>query len=384
MTANENLSAATDNLSSWLEIDGAAFEANVRSMLAMLQGRTLLCAVIKSDAYGHGADLLLPFLVSSGVPYIGVGTNAEAGLARAHGFNGRLLRVRAAAPQEIRAGLAHGIEELVADPQSAWEMSRIAAGEGRKLRVHLDINSSGISRHSLDVSSPPGRASAVGIVSHPQLELAGIMTHFPQDDVDHVKHALSRFKAESSAILHEAGIPRRDVLLHAANSFATLNVPTAWLDMVRTGAALYGDSDPGHAMFQRCMTFKARIGSVNGYPAGSGVGYGLTHTLARDSRLATVTVGYGDGYRRSLGRRGKVLVRGQRVPVVDIISMNSMVVDVSSVREVRPGDEVVLFGGQDGGKITVGELEAANAAILADLYTVWANRARVLAADVTM
>jgi alanine racemase len=384
MTVKETLSAETDDLSSWLEIDGAAFSENVRSMLGMLQGRANLCAVIKSDAYGHGADLLLPFLVASGVPYIGVGANAEAGLARAHGFTGRLLRVRAAAPQEIKAGLRHGIEELVADPRSAWEMSRIADGEGQSLRVHLDINSSGISRHSLDVSSPDGLASAVEIISHPQLELAGIMTHFPQDDVDHVAHALDRFKAESSAVLHAAGIPRHDVLLHAANSYTTLNVPAAWLDMVRTGAALYGDSDPRHAMFRRCMTFKARIGSVNSYPAGSSVGYGLTHTLARDSRLATVTVGYGDGYRRSLGRRGHVLVRGQRVPVVDIISMNSMVVDVSAVKHVRPGDEVVLFGGQDGGTVSVGELEAANAAILADLYTVWANRSRVLAAGVSV
>lgn len=384
MTVKENHSSTTDNLSSWLEIDGAAFDANVRSALDMLQGRALLCAVIKSDAYGHGADLLLPSLVALGVPYIGVGTNSEAGLAREHGFSGRLLRVRAAAPQEIKAGLPHSIEELVADPQSAWEMSRIAADEGRRLRVHLDINSSGISRHSLDVSSPLGRACALEIVGLPHLELAGIMTHFPQDDVDHVKRALHRFKAESKAILQGAGISRSEILLHAANSYAALNVPSTWLDMVRMGAALYGDSDPGHTIFQRCMTFKARIGSVNCYPAGSSVGYGLTHTLAEDSRLATVTAGYGDGYRRSLGRQGKVLVRGHRVPVVDIISMNSFVVDVSSLRDVRPGDEVVLFGGQDGVKITVEELETANAAILADLYTVWGNRARVLAADVSV
>ncbi len=384
MTANRKLSVVTDNLASWLEIDGAAFDANVRSMIAMLQDRALLCAVIKSDAYGHGADLLLPFLVASGVPYIGVGTNTEAALARKHGFTGKLLRVRAAAPQEIRAGLPHHIEELVADPQSAWEMSRIAAGEGRKLRVHLDINSSGISRHSLEVSSPSGRACAAGIISHPELELAGIMTHFPHDNVGHVKEALSRFKADSNAILYQAGISRHNVLLHAANSYTSLNVPSAWLDMVRADAVLYGDSDPGHSMFQRCMKFKARIGSINSYPAGSSVGYGLTHTLATDSRLATVTAGYGDGYRRSLGRRGHVLVRGQRVPVVDIVSMNSMVVDVSSVRDISPGDEVVLFGGQDGGQITVGELETANEAILADLYTVWANGARVLASDVSV
>ncbi|MCD4852358.1 alanine racemase [Arthrobacter sp. AK01] len=373
-----------ENLSSWLEIDGNAFESNIRTMLGMLQGRAMLCAVIKSDAYGHGADLLIPSLVRLGVPYIGVGSNSEAQAARLHGYTGRLLRVRAAAPQEIAAAVVHDVEELVADPQSAWELSRIAAEAGRKIRIHLDINSSGISRHSLDVSSPLGRASAVGMVSHPQLELAGIMTHFPLDDLEHIEQGLVRFKADATSILRSANVPRRQVLLHAANSFATLNTPATWLDMVRTGAVLYGDSDPSHAGFRRCLAFKARIGSVNNYPAGSKVGYGHTHTLQAASKLATVTVGYGDGYRRALGRGGTVLVRGHRVPVVDAISMNSMVVDVSALDDVRPGDEVVLFGRQDGAEITAGELESANRGILADLYTVWAKDARILAADAVM
>ena len=369
--------------SSWLEVDGDAFDGNVRSMMQLLEGRALLCAVIKSDAYGHGADILLPFLVRQNVPYIGVGSNNEAELARSHGFDGKLLRVRAAAPQEVRAGMGFFIEELVSDPQSAFAMSRIAEETGRKLRVHLDINSSGISRHSLDVSSSHGKACAVGILSQPWLEPAGIMTHFPCDDVNNIDKGLRRFRAESQAILQAAEVPRSAVLLHAANSFSTLNVRASWLDMVRTGAVLYGDTEPGQPGFSRCLTFKARIGSVNTYPAGSKVGYGLTHTLATESRLATVTVGYGDGYRRALGRRSAdhrcdVLLRGQRVPIVDVISMNSMVVDVTSLPEVLPGDEVVLFGRQDRSEITPEELEAANAGILADLYTVWAKDARIL------
>ncbi|MCF3138670.1 alanine racemase [Paenarthrobacter sp. AR 02] len=373
-----------ENLASWLEINGNAFESNVRTVLGMLQDRAMLCAVVKSDAYGHGAGLLIPFLVRLGVPYIGVGSNSEAEAARANGYTGRLLRVRAAAPQEIAAAMAHDVEELVADPQSAWEMSRIAAETGRKIRIHLDINSSGMSRHSLDVSSPLGRASAVAVVGHPQLELAGIMTHFPLDDVEHIEQGLSRFKAESMAVLRLAKVPRSQVLLHTANSFATLNAPATWLDMVRTGAVLYGDSDPSHPGFRRCLAFKARIGSVNHYPAGSRVGYGHTHTLQSDSKLATVTAGYGDGYRRALGVGGSVVVRGQRVPVVDAISMNSMVIDVSAVLEARPGDEVVLFGSQNGAEISVGELESANRGILADLYTVWAKDSRVLVADTPM
>lgn len=374
----------TEDLSSWLEIDGAAFESNIREVGSLLQDSASVCAVIKSDAYGHGADLLMPALVDSGVPYIGVGTNREAGIARSHGYTGKLLRVRAAAPQEIAAALEYGIEELVADPQSAWEISRIAAAAGRRLRVHLDINSSGISRHSLDVSSALGRASAAAILSHPQLEPAGIMTHFPLDDVSHIEAGVARFIEDATSILRAANVPREQVLLHAANSFATLNVRSSWLDMVRTGALLYGDSDPRHPNYQRCLAFKARIGSVNSYPAGSKIGYGHTHTLSVASKLATVTAGYGDGYRRALARGGNVLLRGSRVPVVDAISMNSMVVDVSSLQDVRPGEEVVLFGRQGDAEITSLELESANRGILADLYTVWAKDSRILTSGANM
>ena len=136
-------------------------------LLTMIDGRALLCAVVKSHAYGHGAELLLPSLVRLGVPFIGVGSNEEAAIARRCGFEGRILRVRAAAPQEIRAGLSHDIEELVADPQSAWAIHDIAAEAGTLIRIHLDINSSGISRHSLDVSTALGQASAVEIVEPP-------------------------------------------------------------------------------------------------------------------------------------------------------------------------------------------------------------------------
>ena len=132
--------SSAQDAGSWLEIDAAAFESNVRNLLSMIDGRSLLCAVVKSQAYGHGADLLLPSLVRLGVPYVGVGSNEEAAIARRCGFEGRILRVRAAAPQEIKAGLRHDIEELVADPQSAWEMHTIAAEAGKVVRIHLDIN----------------------------------------------------------------------------------------------------------------------------------------------------------------------------------------------------------------------------------------------------
>lgn len=376
-----DVSTSIHNVGTWLEIDAGAFESNVRDVLSMIEGQALLCAVVKSDAYGHGAKLLMPSLVRLAVPYIGVGSNEEAAIARSCGHKGRIMRVRAAAPQEVQAGLAHDIEELVADPQSAWAMQDIAETSGRTIKIHLDINASGISRHSLDVSTASGQACAVEILSQPGLELAGIMTHFPRDDVQHIEQAILRFQDQSRTLLRLTGTRRQDVLLHCANSYATQHVPGSWLDMVRTGAVIYGDSDPSVGAFRRCLTFKARVASINNYAAGSNVGYGQAHTLSRDSLLASVTVGYGDGYRRALAVGGDVLIHGHRAAIVDLVSMNSMMVDVTDLAGVSPGDEVVLFGRQGNEEITSAELEEANFAILADLYTVWAGGRRFLTTE---
>ena len=176
----QHVRSPVQDAGSWLEIDGAGFEANVRNLLSKIDDRALLCAVVKSNAYGHGADLLLPSLVRLGVPFVGVGSSEEAAIARRCGFEGRILRVRAAAPQEVKAGLRHDIEELIADPQSAWEIHKIATDAGKVVRIHLDINSSGISRHRLDVSSTLGRACAVAIVSHLGLQLGRNNDSFSQ------------------------------------------------------------------------------------------------------------------------------------------------------------------------------------------------------------
>lgn len=363
--------AGIDDGGSWLEIDEAAFRSNVRELQEMIAGQSRLCAVMKSDAYGHGLGLLMPSLNSLGVSAIGIGSNFEAATARAHGFTGTLIRVRAAAPQEIKSGLHLDIEELVADQLSANQAQQIAADAGRVLRIHLDINSGGIGRHSLDVSAESGRREALDILALPALALAGIMTHFPVEDADDVRAGVGRFQSEAAWVLEASGLDREQVLFHCANSYAALKVPESWMDMVRAGATLFGDSTKHHRHFRKCFTFKARLGSVNSYPAGTSIGYERGYTLPRAARLATVTAGYGDGYRRALAAEASVLVRGRRARVVDRLSMNSMVVDVTSIPHATPGDEVVLFGVQGREEISQGSMERSNGNILADLYTVW-------------
>ena len=209
-------------------------------------------------------------------------------------------------------------------------MHNIAADAGKSIRIHLDINSSGMSRHSLDVSTPlgPGLRCRNRRAS-PWLQLAGIMTHFPTDDNRHIEQGLWRFHSQAMTLLQLTGIPREDVLLHCANSYAAMHMPGSWLDMVRAGAVLYGDSDPAQGQF-RTVPRASRPESppYNSYATGSKVGYGLTHTLTRDSRLAsrrpqaTATGTVGPWHARAA-----VLVHGRRAAIVDLVSMNSMVVD---------------------------------------------------------
>ena len=176
-----------------------------------------------------------------------------------------------------------------------------------------------------------------------------------------------------SWLIDNAGLDRSKLTLHAANSFATLEVPESHLDMVRPGGLLYGDTLPSYTEYRRVMAFKTRVAAVNAYPAGNTVGYDRTYTLKRDSLLANLPLGYSDGYRRVFTNKGYVLVNGQRAPVVGKMSMNTTMVDVTDIPGVKAGDEVVLFGKQGNAEITQAEMEDINGALLADLYTVWGN-----------
>lgn len=141
--------------------------------------------------------------------------------------------------------------------------------------------------------------------------------------------------------------------------------------MVRSGGALYGDTVPSFTEYQPMMIFKSRVVSINRYPAGSTVGYDRTFILKRAALLANLPVGYPNGYRRVFSNKADILIRGQRVPVVGKVSMNTLMVDVTDLPGVCIGDEAVLFGQQGDGRITQAELEGHNGAILSDLATVW-------------
>lgn len=355
----------------WIEIDPEVFESNLRLVQAAVAGGARTCAIMKADAYGIGIDMVMPSVIKARVPYVGIASTEEARMVRACGYKGRVMRVRAATLDEVDDALRYKVEELVGNLVAAQAIGDLARKRGRTLRVHLALNSAGMSRNGIEMDTGRGRQDAEALVKIKDLQVVGMMTHFPTEDRVDVLKGLDAFKEQTAWLFAHTALRREDVILHAANSFAVQHIPESHLDMVRPGGALYGYGGTPKPPFAHVASFKSRVASVQAYPAGDTVSYDRTYVLKRDSLLANIPVGYSDGYRRAYSNKGAMLVRGQRAPVVGNVTMNTTMVDVTDIPGVQAGDEVVLFGRQGGNEITQAEIEELVGVILADQYTVW-------------
>lgn len=359
------------NAHAWLEISQPAFEHNLAEMKKLVGPHTQICAVMKADAYGHGIAMLIPAISRAAIPYVGVTSNEEAAKARAAGYKGKLMRLRTATPAEIESALPYDVEELLGSLALAKDVSALAHRHHTILRYHLALNSAGMSRNGIELKTDAGKADALALLRLPNLRIVGIMTHFPVEEVPDVRAGLAAFNNESAWVIREGHLDRSKLVLHTANSYATLEVPEARLDLVRPGGALYGDTVPSRTEYERVLSFKSRVASVNAYPKGNTVCYDRTFTLTRDSRLANIPVGYSDGYRRVFSNKAHVLIHGHRCPIVGRVTMNTVMADVTDLADVQKDDEVVLFGKQGAAEITQTELEDISGTILVELYAVW-------------
>ena len=231
--SNNGLTAAVAKRgNAWLEISESGFDANFATLRTAIGSNVKICAVIKGDAYGHGAALLIKSIIKNKAECIGFTSTEEARIARTLGFRGRLMRLRLATPEEIEAGLRYDIEELVGNLDYAQDMARIAHAHRKIVKYHLALNSAGMSRNDLEVGSPDGMEEALKILQLSDLHPVGIMTHYPVDDEEDVRHGLAVFNAQSSAIIARGGLDASKLILHTANSFATIKVFTLKRSMI--------------------------------------------------------------------------------------------------------------------------------------------------------
>ena len=335
----------------WAEISMPNLEHNYRALRGMLPRGCRFLGVVKANAYGHGAVPVAKKLEELGAEYLAVACLDEAVELRQAGITAPILLL-GPTPAEFAGELVHyDLTQSVQDLPAAHALSEAVVKADKPLKIHIKADT-GMSRLGFLCDEEYVDTSVEEIVkacSLPGLEAEGIFTHFANADGDesYTMRQLTRF-LDVVDKLRTLGVEFK--IRHCAASAAVLNYPCTHLDMVRPGIALYGHyPDPscqgldGPGLLP-VMTLKTRIVAVRELPAGTCISYGCTRTLARDSRLAVLPVGYADGLERLLSNRSEMLVHGRRVPVLGRVCMDMCMVDVTDLSDVRVGDEATVFG----------------------------------------
>ncbi len=327
----------------WAEINLRALRHNISVVRRAIGPHPKIMAVVKADAYGHGAIPVAWTAREAGCSVLGVGDSGEAIRLRECGLPGSLLILGAIIEEEIPEVVRHDISVTVHSTDLLPALNHEARRLGRFLRVHLKVDT-GMGRLGVSPGNTLHVARAITAMSN--LKLEGLSTHLASGaDAGVSRGQLDLFKSAADELARN-GI--RPPLLHAANSPAVFTCPEAHLDMVRPGIALYG-MDPG--IFERLglplqpvLSLKTRIAYLKRSAQDVPLGYGGQYRTPRPTLIATCPAGYNDGYPYQLSHRAEVILRGRRVPVVGTVTMDYIMLDVGSVPEADVGDEVTLIG----------------------------------------
>lgn len=334
-------------------IDLAALRANVREICRQLPPKTILMAVVKADAYGHGIIQVARNVLKAGAAWLAVARTDEGLALRQAGITAPILVLGAASGEEIGEGVQNDLTLTVTDPRMVHAVQRWAAKAEKTGFVHLKIDT-GMGR--IGVRTEVEVEQMLTAFSQcPAVHLNGVFTHFADADGasdEYTKMQIERFK-QLTAMFPEG------VIRHCANSAAIQRYPEAAFDMVRAGISMYGYPPvPTEATLRPIMDWRTAVTYVKTICRGDKVSYGCTFTAQGPMKLATVACGYGDGYHRSASGRADVIIRGVRCPVVGRVCMDQMMVDVSALADVEPGDEAVLIGQSETAAITAEDLAA--------------------------
>jgi alanine racemase len=327
-------------------IDGDAIRANCARLKAEL-GEAELCAVVKADGYGHGADVCASAALDGGATRLAVATASEAEQIGRRFQHVPLLTMGALTVEEVDGVISAGSELALWREDSRRLIADRARAHGHRARVHVKYDS-GMGRlgnRDADEVLELVRACA----ADPDLELAGFWTHFATADElgsDYFDEQLKRFEMLTATVKDQ----HPGVLVHAANSAAVLRDRRSHFGMARCGVAIYGldpfQRDPAAQGLRPALTLRAHVADVKRFPAGASAGYGRKWKAPVDTWVGVIPIGYGDGVRRALSNNADVLVGGRRHSLVGTVSMDNITIDLGPETEVRPGDEAVLIGRQ--------------------------------------
>jgi alanine racemase len=344
----------------YAEINLDAIVKNVDNLMALTKENTGALAVVKADGYGHG-DVAVAKAVAQKVTGYAVATLDEAVNLRENGVKKPILVLGYVDPYEFDILVSHEITATVFDVETAQLLADAARMQKKQAHCHIKVDT-GMRRIGLEPDEN-GIAIVKQITALKELSADGIFTHFAASDETDKTSAEHQFKlfTDFTGRLEKEGI--HFTYRHCANSAAVIDMPQVDLDMVRLGIAMYGMYPSDEVKKEKVELFpaldlKSHVTMVKEIPAGEKVSYGGTFTTTRTTKLATVSVGYGDGYPRALSSKGYVLVRGQKAPIVGRVCMDQMMVDVTDIENVTRADIVTLIGKDGDAEITVEEIAA--------------------------
>jgi len=330
----------------WAEVDLSAIRENIRSIRARVGRHVRIMPAVKADAYGHGAVPVSRACLEAGADALGVACVEEGIELREAGIRAPILILGCSEPDTAEEIIRYEIVSTCCDERFAKALSEAAVRQGKAATVHVKIDT-GMGR----IGIPPEDAVSFfqTLAALPGIAVEGIFTHFACSDEADRSFTLSQISTFAKVVtaLKRSGFAK--LIAHASNSGGILGYPEADFDAVRPGIMIYGhypSADvPASVPVREVLTLKSRIVFLKQVKAGTCVSYGRTCKLKRDSVVATLPIGYADGYSRSLSNVGEAVVRGFRVPVIGRVCMDQILIDVTDVPVVQLGDEVILYGG---------------------------------------
>lgn len=344
----------------WAEIDLDAIAHNVREIRRITNKRAEIMAAVKADAYGHGVMETVRTMLENGVTQLAVSMLDEAIQLRKLGINVPILILSYTDPVRAEEIIQNEVTQTVFSHDLAEALSAAAVRLGRNIKIHVKVDT-GMTR----VGFMPGYSAVKNVLQIsrlPNIIVEGLFTHFASADEKDRSYTQMQFEKFMSICSELGRVGVHIPIKHACNSAGIIEYPEMHLDMVRPGIILYGiypseDVNRSKIALKPAMTLKANVILVKDVEKDTCISYGRIFKTERESRIATIPIGYADGYTRLLSNKGQVLVNGQKAPVVGRICMDQCMVDVTGISgNVGVGDEVVLFGRQGGQEISVGEI----------------------------
>ncbi len=345
------------------EIDLTAFRHNLQNLRKYLDPQTRIMAIVKADAYGHGAVSCARIAVESGAAnYLGAGVIEEGIELRENGLNAPILILGSIFPDEAEDLVRHNLATILCTQPLAQALSKEAEKQDKTVSVHIKVDT-GMNRLGISPENLPALLDQVRDLKN--LKIEAVSTHFSSaddEDLSVTQAQLEKFQT-ALTILQKEGV--HTPIVHCANTSALFKFPESHFNMVRPGLILYGVLpspslrpviDQGENPFQPVMQWKSQIILLKPIAKNQPVSYSGSFTTQRDSLIATLPIGYADGLHRMLSNKMDVLIRGRRAPQVGNICMDMILIDVTDIPDVQAGDEVVIFGRQGDEMISVEEL----------------------------